>query len=397
MSDNLLTQTIHDLIDLKYEGSYWDYKQEHHSKENNHKLLHDIICLANNLENREAYLIIGVDDNGNVVGFKDDSFRRNQQQLNDIVRHKRWEGYGAPNIKLRTLYIEGTEIDVIIIPRSSHIPYTLDEDIKPKGQKNIYLRKRTIYTRNQDSNTPCNSAATITEVEQLMKIRLGILPDPIDRARKYIDDIENWKLINSDYNGMSWYYLLHPEFTIELLDEEEDEDAQPPNFSFIHMNGRSSLLKVCVKYHSTILYWNYARYVDEARGIVIYPSYSSLNVFDFGGHYTNLFNYYMNDSIEIQLSLFLMKIMNLDNEGWLWERHLSYVPIFLDEEEMQVVKSLINEYPNQAKEMVNSCRKRVSITRTNTNLDDEEYEFVKQDLATNLMVANKIKEYRATI
>lgn len=196
MDDRLLTQTISDLIDLKYEGSYWDYKQEHHSKENNHKLIHDIICLANNLENREAYLIIGVDDNGNVVGFKDDSFRRNQQPLNDLVRHKNWEGYGAPNIRLRTIHIEGIEVDVIVIQQSSHVPYTLDEDIKPKGRNNIYLRRRTIYTRNQDSNTPCNSAATITEVEQLMKIRLGILPDPIDRVRKYIDDIENWKLIN---------------------------------------------------------------------------------------------------------------------------------------------------------------------------------------------------------
>lgn len=117
MSDNPLTQTIRDLIDLKHEGNYWDFKQEHHSNENNHKLLHDIICLANNLENREAYLIIGVDDNGNLVGYKDDSFRRNQQQLNDLVRHKRWEGYGAPDIRLSTLYIEGTEIDVIIIPQ----------------------------------------------------------------------------------------------------------------------------------------------------------------------------------------------------------------------------------------------------------------------------------------
>lgn len=54
---------------------------------------------------------------------------------------------------------------------------------------------------------------------------------------------------------------------LELIKEHEidfevirlkhnDEDAQPPNFSFIHINGRSSLLKVCVKYHSTILYWD---------------------------------------------------------------------------------------------------------------------------------------------
>lgn len=110
---------------MKHEGNYWDFKQEHHSKENNHKLLHDIICLANNLENREAYLIIGVDDNGKVVGVKDESFRRNQQQLNDLLRHKIWEGFGAPNIRLRTIQIEGIEVDVIVIPQSIHVPYTL--------------------------------------------------------------------------------------------------------------------------------------------------------------------------------------------------------------------------------------------------------------------------------
>ncbi|WP_233664471.1 hypothetical protein [Staphylococcus chromogenes] len=145
------------------------------------------------------------------------------------------------------------------------------------------------------------------------------------------------------------------------------------------------------------MYWDYARYVDENGGIVIYPSDSSLNVFDFGGYYTNLFNYYVNGSIKIQLSLFLMNIMNLDNEGWRWERHLSYVPIFSDEDEMQAVKSLINRHPNHAKEIVDSCKENVSITRINTNLNEEEYEFVMQDLATKLMVINKIKEYRETI
>lgn len=71
--------------------------------------------------------------------------------------------------------------------------------------------------------------------------------------------------MNSDASGMSWYYLLNPEFTIEMLDELEDENAKAPNFTYIHMNSRSSMLRINVKYHSTILYWNYARYVDETR------------------------------------------------------------------------------------------------------------------------------------
>ncbi len=394
MDNKLLTQTIADLIELKYEGNYWDYKQEHHSKENNHKLLHDIICLANNLENREAYLIIGVDDNGNVVGFNDDSFRRNQQQLNNLVRDKRWEGYGAPDIKLRTIHLEGKEVDVIVIPQSRHVPYTLADDIKPNGQKNIFLRKRNIYTRNQDSNTPHNSAATITEVEQLMKIRLGIVPDPIERVRKYIDDIENWKLINSDYDGTSWYYLLHPEYTIEVLHEEEDKNNQPPNFCFIQTNGRGSRLKINVKCHSTILYRDSARYVDETRGMVVYPNHSTLNVFKLNSKLSNVFDYYIKDSIKIQLSSFLMKLNGLDSNGLLWEKHISYIPVFKDENEMTEVKVLINNNPEQAMKGVNHYKEEVVIAGYNMKLNDEELGLVKQGLATNLLVIGKIKEYR---
>ncbi|MFR9257126.1 MAG: helix-turn-helix domain-containing protein, partial [Merdibacter sp.] len=55
-----LRSEILDLISLKTEGEYWDFKGKWH--DNNADLLHDIICMANNLANRDAYLIIGVSD-----------------------------------------------------------------------------------------------------------------------------------------------------------------------------------------------------------------------------------------------------------------------------------------------------------------------------------------------
>ena len=51
-----LYEEISELIDLKTEGDYWDFKVQWH--ENKADLLHDIICMANNLANRDAYLII---------------------------------------------------------------------------------------------------------------------------------------------------------------------------------------------------------------------------------------------------------------------------------------------------------------------------------------------------
>ncbi|HEC2152249.1 TPA: ATP-binding protein [Staphylococcus delphini] len=394
MSNDLFIKTIENLIALKYEGSYWDFKREHHSKENNHKLIHDIICLANNLENREAYLIIGVADNGEITRVHDNSFRRNQQQLNDLVRKKKWEGYGAPDIKMRTITINNIEIDVIVIPKSNHVPYTLAEDIKIKGQNNTYLRARTIYTRNQDSNTAHNSAATIAEVEQLLKYRLGLLPNPLERIKRYLNDIENWKTIDIDSESKKWYYLLHPEFTIEVTRVEEEEESTPPNFSFVQINGKSFMLKVTIKYHSTILYCEYARYVDEERGIVVYPDCSALGISNPSSQFTDTFDYYFEKSIKIQLSTLLMSLMDLDECESLWTRHISYIPIFVNDEEKNKITSFIRESPQKAMEDAMKLQERVHLSLYNIYLNERECNLVKQDLATNLMIIEKIKEYR---
>ena len=54
-SENLKLEIL-DLISSRQEGSYWDFKQEHH--ENTANLLHDIICMANNpLCNQDGYII----------------------------------------------------------------------------------------------------------------------------------------------------------------------------------------------------------------------------------------------------------------------------------------------------------------------------------------------------
>ena len=53
---------IQDLISLKQEGAYWDFKREWYSQNKKDDLLHDIICMSNNLSNRDAYIIIGVDE-----------------------------------------------------------------------------------------------------------------------------------------------------------------------------------------------------------------------------------------------------------------------------------------------------------------------------------------------
>ena len=72
---------IKKLISLKQEGNYWDFKREWYSQDKKADLLHDIICMANNLVNRDAY-IIGVDEENDYSfsSVKSDPNRKNTQK-----------------------------------------------------------------------------------------------------------------------------------------------------------------------------------------------------------------------------------------------------------------------------------------------------------------------------
>ena len=53
-----LTELVDELRHTCREDDWWDFKETHY--EDRAALLHDIICLANNRANRDAYLILGM-------------------------------------------------------------------------------------------------------------------------------------------------------------------------------------------------------------------------------------------------------------------------------------------------------------------------------------------------
>lgn len=87
-----LRDTVVSLASLKREGNCWDFKRKRHT--DRAKLLHDIICLANNLEQSTSYLIIGIDeDRGHIaVDVTDDDNRRDTQELTDLIAKVSWFG-----------------------------------------------------------------------------------------------------------------------------------------------------------------------------------------------------------------------------------------------------------------------------------------------------------------
>lgn len=93
-SEDLLRETVLRLISLKQEGGYWDFKKQWYGNEAKCDLLHDIICMANNLYDRDAYIIIGVDEEKNysIVGVQADPNRKNTQMLVDLLKDKKFAG-----------------------------------------------------------------------------------------------------------------------------------------------------------------------------------------------------------------------------------------------------------------------------------------------------------------
>ena len=72
-------------INSHREASNYDFKQEWHASAKDGDLLHDILCLANNVENLDSYLIVGVTDTYDVVGVRD---WKKSNEIFDFLRSK---------------------------------------------------------------------------------------------------------------------------------------------------------------------------------------------------------------------------------------------------------------------------------------------------------------------
>lgn len=142
--DESLIELIEELIHTKREDDWWDFKQCHY--EDRASLLHDIICLANNRADRDAYLILGVEDNTfNIIGVENDPKRKNQQNIVDFLRLPNFAGQIRPRVEVRTVYIEEHEIDVFIIKNSTDVPYYLIENYTDKNYKPMPPKKVKQY------------------------------------------------------------------------------------------------------------------------------------------------------------------------------------------------------------------------------------------------------------
>lgn len=282
--DNL-TKIVLDLINLKDEGGYWDFKEDWEEKSKNADLLHDIICMANNLIDRDAYIIFGIKDKTfEVIGIENSNNRKNSQNIIDFLKDKKFVGGIRPEIDLKTLNISNHQLDVLIIKNTSNTPYYLEESYRD-------VLPYHIYTRIRDTNTPKNNSADIDKVEYLWKKRFGMDKSGLERMKLLLDDYMYWEKDLGNKDDM--FHKYNPDYKIHI---DESNEYKDPLCDF-YLNNYSTLYKAKLYYSSTILYETNILAVDEFRKYIVLPKNGLYDNSDFDSRYY----YYLLDSIDGKL------------------------------------------------------------------------------------------------
>ena len=275
MNINDFEYMILDLINLHYEGPYWDCKKEW--DDNKASLLHDIICMANNLEDRDAYIILGVDEDNDfeIIDVKVDKNRRNTNELNTFLRDKKFQGGIRPLVSVRNIEINEQKcIDVVEIKNTRNTPFVLTENFTDNSTgRPKTLHANSVYTRVGDTNTPIDKTADLDKIEYLWRKRFAIDQTAMQRLEKYLSDPDDWEY--DDHESL-FFNRTFPEFTINIgrtyyddrenyIERSEFYCKQFPYSTGYHWED------IEIKYHQTIIYKWSAAFLDGGNHLVAIP------------------------------------------------------------------------------------------------------------------------------
>lgn len=110
------------------------------------------------------------------------------------------------------------------------------------------MREGCIYLRIEDKNTPDNSNADISDIENLWRKRLGLTKSPVayiyDRLHNKLEWIESENI---------FYNIFKPEYTIEIMQNEDDSLDRDEFYSYAMTNERTSFGILNIKYCPAII------------------------------------------------------------------------------------------------------------------------------------------------
>lgn len=324
---------IQQLISLKQEGEYWDFKKEWHI--NKPDLLHDIICMANNTSVHDGYIIIGIDEETDysILDVADDSKRKRTQDLVSFLKDKKFAGGIRPTVYVQSVSLRKKAIDIIVICTDRNTPYYLTESFQGVFANNI-------YSRVMDTNTPKNSSADIDVIEKLWKKRFGIDVTALEQAKLFLRKPSDWA--NSD--DKKRFYKYAPEFTIEDISADDSRNGYE-FYLFNQYDSRPRWYDINIYYRQTLLYSLGGVALDGGRCFSSTPQTDGVCLSkESFRHWDISYKYFINTSIEYIVHQFYITD-DMDEEQTARQRFLDCVLVFDSEfEQSQFHEYVIQNY-----------------------------------------------------
>ena len=348
-ANETLTREIIALIDKKQEGGYWDFKLDWH--DNKASLLHDIICLANNIENRDAYLIFGVKDKTyEICGVSKDN-RLNTVNVVNFLRDKKFVGNVRPTVRVETITVKGKELDILIIENSHYTPFRLSQDFKYESKKSDgkdivkTVKANNIYTRIQDTNTPIDKTADPDKEEKLWRKRFHIDEPAYNKAMYYLENPEDWERSVVDLSDSyiaadeqkypdlklhrpvwdnSYYYRDAPEYSINFT--SYCSDISNEHFlCLLSPDSSGTVMDVIVKASNQTIYKYFYVNLDGARAKLIRPRNDTINFSGNPFDQAFIMSYVVKESFDYIINKFLIEKQSsddIDHYIKIWKDHV---------------------------------------------------------------------------
>ncbi len=366
------------LIALRQEGEYWDFKKEWHKSKPD--LLHDIICMANNLSNHDGLIIIGVDEETeySICDVVNDQNRKKTQDIVAFLREKKFAGGIRPTVYVQPLSLKQTTIDVIVICNDRNTPYFLTEHYQGVFANNIYARI-------MDTNTPKNATADINVIEKLWKKRFGIDATALERALLFLQKHYDW--VDSD-DGKK-FYKYAPEFTLEDIQAEDGRNGYE-FYLFNQCDSHPRWYDINIYYHQTLLYSLGGAALDGGRCFTSTPRTDEISLYTENYHHWDVsYKYFIKDSIEYIVHLFYITD-DMDEELTARQRFLECVLIFESEFERTKFKDFV--IANYEKYDIDAFRNQLPYF---PDLEGYNMDAFKKDYLQSQLLQQMLKDFRS--
>ena len=341
--------------------------------------------MANNMSNHDAYIIMGISDHPvEITGVKQFAKKWTQESYQDFLQNLSWAGDCVPTVELRS--ISDGNLEVLVIRKSNKVPFYLTKRYNKVKENQIYVRKGA-------KNTAIDSQAEIGDIEKLFEFRFGLTPFPKERVINYITDHDHWIEMKGNYETRSWYYEKFPEYTMELVDDPQNDELKAPVYALIQFNARTTWQILRLRYHQTILLEFTSHYIDEYRGFSVQPKYNFLK-FSNGFEDIELnstYYYYLHGSIELKLMYLLKELLEQDGEAC--GRHLNLIPIFYSDDERKIIEKYVEENKTEILVEIKKESEKVCLGY-NYEGDEQHSKWDKEEIAVTKVVKNILDEYR---